>query len=312
MSVLITGGNGFIGSHLAENLIKKDWQPIILDITYTKNTDKLDCTKIKGDICNYGVISRAIQNKDIIVHLAAVSRVEWGQSNPRKCVKVNTLGTLTLLEAVRKKNPKAIVIMGSSREVYGESVSLPVKEDHPKNPISVYGLSKLASERLILTYHSIYGLNYVILRFSNVYGSSHDLRERVIPRFVKLALKNEPLTIYGGQQILDFTFIDDVVEGVVNAVQKVGLGDNAILNSDFNFATGKGTSILELAKLVAKECNSDSKILINEKRDFDVSNFIGDYQKANQCLEYAYKYPLEEGLRIYKQRVKNEGYLDKI
>lgn len=303
MNILVTGGNGFIGSHLAESLIKRGWQTSTLDIIYTRNTEEFDCKKIKGDIRDYTVVSEAVWDKDVIVHLAAVSRVEWGQKNPRKCIEVNALGTLTLLEAVRKNNPNAVVIFGSSREVYGEPNSLPVVEDSPKAPISVYGASKLASENLISSYHRVHGLNYVILRFSNVYGSPLDLPERVIPKLMRLALEDNPLTVYGRQQVLDFTFIDDVVEGVVNAAIRVMNVDESVINNDFNFASGRGTSVLELAKLIKKICNSNSKILIKDRRKFDVSRFVGDCRKAKRYLGYKPRHSLQAGLRVYGQRM---------
>lgn len=303
MKVLITGGSGFIGSHLAETLIEEDFRVTQFDIKYNENVKNSDCEKIKGDICHYKAISKAVQDKDIIVHLAAVSRVEWGQRDPARCLKVNAFGTFNLLEALRRNNPESVMIFGSSREVYGEPRTLPVREDHPKDPISVYGASKLSAENFATVYHRAYGLSYVILRFSNVYGSKRDLPERVVPKFMKQSLENKTLTVYGGQQLLDFTFIDDVIEGIVNTIKKLISRNETILNNDFNFATGKGTSIIELAKLIKEICNSNSEIEIKEKRCFDVSKFVGDYQKAKGYLGYDYKHSLRDGLRIYKHRL---------
>lgn len=275
----------------------------LFDIVYTKNTDGLDCDKIKANVCDSTALGRAIRGKDVIVHLAAVSRVEWGQQDPQRCLRVNALGMLTLLEAVRRNNSDVTIIMGSSREVYGEPAFTPVTEGHPKNPISVYGVSKLAAENLLLTFDRVYGLDYVILRFSNVYGSPRDLPERVIPKFMRQAMENKPLTVYGGRQILDFTFIDDVIEGIVNAVTKAINLDENVINNYFNFATGKGTSIMELAALIKEVCDSSSEIVIKKARNFDVSKFIGHCQKSEQYLSYKPIHQVKEGLKIYKQRL---------
>jgi nucleoside-diphosphate-sugar epimerase len=304
--VLITGGNGFIGSHLAHSLAKSNYEVSLLDLKFTQNTKELLCDKIQGDVCDYDTVCKAVKGKEVVVHLAAVSRVEWGEKNPEKCLRTNTLGILTLLKAIAKTEHAAVIIFGSSREVYGEPATSPTKEDDPKNPISIYGVSKLASENLLSMYHHTQGLNYVVLRFSNVYGSTRDLPERVIPRFTRFSLENKAITVYGGQQVLDFVFIDDTVSGIKNAINKVVNRDSNVLNNDFNFTTGKGTSILDLAELVRRICASTSRIVIGEARSFEVKKFIGDWKKAKQFLDYTPQYSLENGLETYRQRIMEE------
>jgi len=305
VKVLITGGNGFIASHLAEKMIEKGLDVTLMDITYGKNTQNIDCEKIIGDVRRFPLVKDLVRKADTILHFAAVSRVEWGQAEPIKCWEINTLGTLNVLEALRKVNRFGIILYASSREVYGEPIYLPVTEEHPRNPISVYGVSKLASESLIEYYHQVYELNYVIIRFSNVYGSPRDLPDRVIPKFMRLAMINKPLVIYGGKQVLDFTFIDDVTDGLLSAVEKAVEGNRNIINNAFHFTSGKGMSIFQLAELILEICHSQSKIHIKKERRHDVSMFVGDFRKAAEKIGYSPKHSLPMGLKIYKNRLKD-------
>lgn len=306
-NVLITGGNGFIGSHLAEKLLARNIGVTLFDAKFNNNTEKMDCEKIQGDILDYKKVAEAVGKKDLVVHLAAVSRVEWGQQDPEKCLRVNILGTLNVLESLSKENSKAVMVFGSSREVYGEPQNSPVTEEHQKNPVSVYGVSKLTAEKLLAAYNYANGLKYVILRFSNVYGSQRDLPERVIPNFMRAASSGKPLIVYGGKQVLDFTFIDDITDVVARVIEKAANRDEAVINQAIQFTSGEGKSILELAELIKKLCNSDSKIIVKERRSFDVSNFIGSYEKAERLLGYRPKHSLEDGLRIYKERLRETG-----
>jgi len=300
----VTGGDGFIGSHLADRLQDRGLDFALLDLKFGKNSAGLTCEKIRADVRDYQKISRLVRNRDAVVHLAAVSRVEWGQMDPVRCLQVNTIGTLNLIEAIRKKNPDALVVSASSREVYGEPSRFPVRETDSKHPISVYGSSKLAAENLVRSYGRTYGLKHVILRFSNVYGSPRDLPQRVIPNFMNRAVKNKPLEVYGGNQVLDFTFIDDVADGIISTLSKALADNTKVLNDDFNFTSNRGTSVLRLASLIGKVCGSESRIVKKNARSFDVSKFIGDFTKARSRAGYQPSHSLEDGLKIYRDRLQ--------
>ncbi len=304
--VLITGGNGFIGSHLAEKLEAASDSVTLLDLKFNSNTQSLDCEKVQGDIRDYPTVRKAVDGKDAVFHFGAVSRVAWGQEDPFNCWLTNQIGTLNVLEACRKADSGPVLLEASSREVYGEPLYLPVGEDHPKNPKSVYGVTKLSAERACLSYSDESNMarpvKCVIMRFSNVYGSERDLPERVIPKFMNKALRGEDLALYGGDQILDFTFIDDTVSGIMKAYSASLEGDGSIFGEDFHFVTGRGVSVSQLASITIGIVGSGSKILREAANSFEVRKFIGDSSKAEKMLGYKPTVNLEHGLRVLMER----------
>ncbi len=289
--VLITGGNGLIGSHLAERLIARGDDVALLDIVFNSNTKGIKCEKIKADVRDAKATEKAITGSDVVFHFAAVSRVAWGQERPVECVETNSVGTANVLEAARKAG--AFVFIGSSREVYGEPMKNPVAETAKKEPVSIYGITKLSGEKLLLAYRKYFGLKAAIFRFSNVYGSTRDLKERVIPIFIRKALKNETLKLNGGTQILDFTHLDDTLDGIIRAYEK----RDAMGGEDVHFVTGRGTSVAELANMIVKAAHSSSQITIGPAKSFDVQKFVGDNSKAKKLLGWSPKVSLEEGLK---------------
>ncbi|MGH9921275.1 MAG: NAD-dependent epimerase/dehydratase family protein [Nitrososphaerales archaeon] len=303
MRILITGAGGFIGSHLAESLMENGYSVIGFDSQFERSQNAINLERIVGDLTQVDMLDDMIARSDIIVHLAAVSRVEDGQREPERCFKVNVGGTTRILESLKKYSGKTL-IFGSSREVYGEPEKFPVTELHPRNPISVYGISKLTSEMLISLYGKLLGINYVILRFSNVYGSPRDLTERVIPKFANLAAEGLSLTINGGNQILDFTFVDDVVQGITNLVHKISDGDESCISQQYHLTSGKGISVLSLAEIIKNVFRSNSAIEIRKTRNFDVQKFVGDYTKARLAFSYEPRHSLTDGLKKYRSRIE--------
>lgn len=299
MKILVTGGNGFIGSHVCEQLIKSGYDVTSLDIKFDSNSKNLKCKKKIVDIAKNDSLVDEIKNSDMIIHLAAISRVDDAQADPIRCFKTNVIGVLKIIEAMR--NTKSKLIFSSSREVYGEPKKVPVVESDEKNPLTVYGSSKLAAEQLLKTYRKLYGLDYVTLRLANVYGSPRDLPQRVIPRFIEQSRKGEPFTINGGKQVIDFTFIDDVVDGIEKVIKEISSEESEILGNDFNFSTGVGISVGDLAKLIKTTFDSKSELTFNEARNYDVQNFIGEYSKAQKAFSFEPRHSLKEGLMKYKK-----------
>jgi nucleoside-diphosphate-sugar epimerase len=279
----------------------------LLDLDFNSNTQFLNCAKVRGNVLDYDSVREIVNGKDAVFHFAAVSRVAWGQKDPYKCWQTNQLGTVNVLEACRKAQSGPVMFYASSREVYGEPTYFPVNESHPKNPISIYGITKLCAEGACHSYSSTSGLsqavNQVIFRFSNVYGSTRDLPSRVIPKFMMSALRGEDIALYGGDQVLDFTFIDDTVSGILKAYTASLDSNRELFGEDFHFVTGRGVSVAELAKMIVNIVGSSSKITATDANGFEVRKFIGDPRKSQELLGYEPRVRLEDGLRILSERI---------
>lgn len=302
MRILVTGGAGFIGMNLARYIAHDGAEVIVFDNTSLRADSVDDLSHIStfnGDVRDFGTVKRAAQSVDGIVHLAAVSRVIWGYEDPRTCVDVNVSGTTNILEAARHADPKPWVIFGSSREVYGEPENLPVPESAPKNVVNVYGVTKLAGEKLCERYHNEYGLNVGILRFSNVYGGPNDHLDRVIPKFILQCLNGDSVMIQGGGQLFDFTHVSDTVLGIRKMIETLSSLDGRGYCDDFHILTGRPTSLQELVSTIEKSTKRCSEIIYEPARTYDVEKFYGDPTKAEEQLGFSARVRIEDGIRKY-------------
>jgi UDP-glucose 4-epimerase len=290
--VLITGGAGFIGSHLAERLVKEGYKVILVDNLLKGNMNNLshvlkDVEFVEGDIRNYELMDGIVRKVDAVIHLAALSRVMPSIENPELCFENNIKGTEIITRLCSKYNRK--LIFSSSREVYGTAKYLPADESHPLNPENPYGASKVAAESIIRAYSKCYGLNYTILRLTNVYGP-RDF-DRVIPTFIEKSVKNENLIVYSEEKLMDFIYISDVVEAFIKA-----LNANE-MNLTLNIGSGVGTKILELAKLIQDMVGGRGEIIIKKARKGEVERFVSDIKKAREVLRWEPKTALKDGIK---------------
>ena len=288
--ILITGGAGFIGSHLADNLAAKKYDICVFDNLHRGSLENLKNIEgkikfVKGDIRDYDDINNAMKNSDIVFHLAAQPNVIGSINEPDYTFTTNVLGTLNVLKAAFEHKIKKFIFT-SSREVYGDPKYTPVDEKHPLNPKNLYGKTKVGSEILCSYFRQYFNLDAIIIRIANVYGPRD--RERVIPAFIDNLKRNRDLTVYGGQQILDFIWVGDVIGFLVRAMEnKFDTG------KIFNLGTGIGTTIMNLASLMISLSSSKSKIIKEEKRAFDVESFVADVKNLDIKTK-----KLEEGLKI--------------
>jgi UDP-glucose 4-epimerase len=291
--ILITGSSGTIGTRLGEKLLNLGYEIIGVDWEKNKWHKNLEKRTTHLDLRNKNLVLKKLPKKvDLIIHLAANARVYELVKNP-DLARDNMITTYNILEYARINKIKNI-IFASSREVYGNTKKAKHKEVDVKieNCESPYSASKISGEALIHSYHKCFGVNYVIIRFSNVYGM-YDESDRVIPLFIRKAIKNENLVVFGKDKILDFTYIDDAVEGVIKAIQRF----NKVKNNTFNIATGKGTKILFVAQLIKKFLNSKSRIIIKQNRPGEVVKYIADISKARRLLNYEPKTNIIEGIK---------------
>jgi nucleoside-diphosphate-sugar epimerase len=289
MKILITGSSGFIGSALRSFLENKGIEIVNCDI---KNDPS-------EDVRNYFSLRPKIEKVDGIIHLAAVSRVKFSEENPNLCIETNIEGTLNILRAVRevKKSERPWIILGSSREVYGNTEGFSVNESSPKSPINIYGISKLAAEELCRIYSKNYGLKVRVLRFSNVYTDRNDQLDRVVPSFIQKALRGEVLVINGkGEETLDFIYISDIVEGIWASIQEIEKSQEPY--NDFNLCTGRITSLRELAEIIIEVTKSKSEIRCISSSPFEVVKFSGSSTKAKDYLGFVPRVSLREGIKM--------------
>ncbi|HIH17800.1 MAG TPA: NAD-dependent epimerase/dehydratase family protein [Nanoarchaeota archaeon] len=301
--VLVTGADGFMGSHLTERLLSFGADvSIFLRGSSTEGTRNFSVKNLKssiskisnileGDISSVDSIKLIRNNNpEIIFHLAAEAYVPKSFKQPILVKEVNLDGTLNVLEAAMKLSSIQGVVCTSSSEIYGTS-NIAINEDHPLNPTSPYGASKAAADRFCFSYWNTYGLPIAIIRPFNTYGPRHTYD--VIPKFITRALKNEPLTVHGdGSQTRDFTYVDDMIEAfLLMGSRKEAVGQAV------NFGTGKDVSIREIAEKIVRYSNSSSKIEYIEKRTSEVQKLLCDPSKAKQLFSWEAKISIDDGLR---------------
>jgi UDP-glucose 4-epimerase len=301
---LVTGGAGFIGSHLVRSLLERRARVVSLDdysngkeSNLPMGDDRLE--KVNGDVRSFDFST--LGKLDCVFNEAARALLPSFEK-PVDDMVVNAGGTVRILEYALKTGVK--VVHASSGSVYGNPLKIPISEEHPLNPISPYGVSKLASEYYCSMYHGEFSVEVTMLRYFNVYGPRQTVSEEmgVVPIFVKKALRNEPLRIFGdGKQTRDFLNVRDVVSAnLLSYTSDQASGE--IMNVG---GGGKEVSILELANLVKDLCDSKSEIIFAEPKPGDIRRLSADSTKANRLVGYAPSVSLEDGLREYIEYAKS-------
>lgn len=283
--ILITGSSGLVGSALIPVLESCGMDVNRLDLKETG--------QFQGDVRDRTLVQQAMENCDGVIHLAAVSRVIWGEHEPELCWSTNVDGVRNVLASAASSARKPWVVFASSREVYGQPGSLPVTEDFPLRPVNIYGRSKVEGERLVEEARQA-GLGACTIRLSNVFGATADHEDRVVPAFARGAVYGERLRVDGSDHTFDFTYIDDVVRGIVSLVQHLRSGAPA--PTPIHFVGGVPTTLGELAAMAIEIAGSDSEVWEAPPRNFDVARFFGSPARAGELLGWAPQVSLREGL----------------
>jgi len=298
---LVTGGAGFIGSHLVEALIKKKYEVKVIDNLFTGKKENLkevinDIEFIKGDICNYKLLQKCTKDVDFIFHEAALRNVRASVEHPYEYNKVNIEGTLNLLNAAKENNVKRI-IFASSSSVYGNTKIFPSEETHLPAPISPYALTKISGEYYMNLFHELYDLETISLRYFNVYGPRQDFKSQyaaVIAIFIYKLLNNQKPEIFGdGNQSRDFTYVQDVIDANIAAMEAK---KNACGNA-FNIAEGKSISINYILKRVNECLGKSVKAKYSATKPGDVQKTQADPKKAMELLKFKCKISFDEGIK---------------
>ena len=297
---LITGGAGFIGSNLARRLVSQGEQVVILDDFSTGKQENLEDIRssvdvIKGDICDIDVVRKATEGCDYVLHHAAVVSVVRSVEDPIRSNAVNVDGTLNCLVAARDAGVKRFIYAASS-SAYGDSPTLPKREDMKPEPMSPYGVSKLVGEMYCKVFNDVFGLETVSLRYFNIFGPYQDPHSQyaaVIPIFITRLLRGMQPVVYGdGNQSRDFTYIDNAVEANLAAIDSPHAPGKVI-----NVACGKRFTLNELIEKLWDLTETRLEPIYTDPRPGDVRHSQGDITIASQVLGYRPSVTFEEGLR---------------
>ena len=299
MKVVVTGGAGFIGSNLADELANRGKEVVILDDLSTGKIENIGRLRkrenvrfVNGSVTDMELLKGVFKRAEVVYHLAAIPSVPRSIKEPERSNEVNINGTLNVLVAARACGVRKVAYASSS-SVYGDTLELPKREEMNPNPLSPYAVTKLTGEYYCRVFQEVYGLETVSLRYFNVYGPRQDpLSEyaAVIPKFIQRALKGMPPVIYGdGNQTRDFTFVKDVVEGTIILAENEATGV-------FNIGRGEQTSINHLARLILEVTGLDLEPIHEKPRTGDVRHSLADISRA-KSYGYNPKYSVKEGLK---------------
>lgn len=306
-NILVTGGAGFVGSHIVDRLSPEN-NVTVLDNLSTgllsnleKSQDRI--TLIKGDILDKELVSDVVSRVEYIFHLAANVGNIKSIEDPYLDMDVNIRGILNMLEACRNSNIKRFVY-SSSGAIFGEAKYLPIDEDHPLNPESPYGVSKLTAEKYCFAFYKVHGIPTTSVRYFNIYGPRQGSSEyaNVISIFTSRIREGKPITVFGdGKQTRDFVFVQDVVTAnILAATQPAAAGEI------FNIGTGVANSILELIQVLNEISNRENTVIYAESRAGEVKHSRANIDKARRVMGYNPKTSFKEGLSLMWQDMLND------
>ncbi|WP_297071469.1 SDR family oxidoreductase [Thermococcus sp.] len=302
--IVVTGGAGFIGSHIAWELSKEN-DVVVIDNLYTGNKENAPpgAKFIRADIRDYKAIAEVVSAADYVFHEAAIVSVVESIEKPLFTDEVNVIGTLNILRALMEGHGK--LIFASSAAVYGDNPNLPLKESEKPKPLSPYGVTKVSSEHYLRVFHELYGVPTVSLRYFNVFGPRQGANQYagVISIFINRALKGEPLVIFGdGKQTRDFIYVKDVVKANLLAAESRKANGRV-----FNVARGERTTILELAMKIIEITGTGASIIFDKPRPGDIRHSQADISEIRK-LGFEPEWSIEDGLKKtvewYKRRAE--------
>lgn len=297
MKILVTGGAGFIGSNIVDELIEKKHKVVIVDNLATGNIKNVNkkAKFYKVSVCDKKKIDDIFKKEkiDIVIHHAAQLDVRKSVEDPCFDADVNIKGALNILEACKNTKVKKIIFASSGGTIYGECGSKAPDEKAFANPLSPYGVAKLSVEHYIKAYSALYGLKYTILRYANVYGPRQDVNGEagVVAIFIGKMAKNEDVYIFGdGKQLRDYVYVKDVVSANIKSLTK---GNNEVIN----IGTNKTTSVTKLATELSKIMNYKKKPVFKPKRNGELFKSFLNISKAKKVLNWTPNITISQGLK---------------
>ena len=306
LNVLITGGLGFIGSNLAENLVKYGSYVTCVDSLipeYGGNIYNVSEIKSKidiniADIRDQFSMNHIVKDKDIIFNLAGQTSHLDSMEDPLTDLDINCRSQITILEACKNYNPNVKIVFASTRQIYGKPIYLPVDENHPIQPIDVNGINKFAGESYHILYHNVYGINSTVLRLTNTFGQKmriKDSKQTFLGIWLRNVLENKPICIYGdGSQLRDLNYIDDVV----NALLMVAIYSKSN-GKVYNLGSKEIISLNDLAEKLTQANGSgviDKKQFPKKLKKIDIGNYYSNFDKITKEINWKPKFSINEGL----------------
>ena len=306
MKIIVTGGAGFIGSHLVEKLVQEGYEVSVIDNLISGKEENLKAVRKKIIFHKESInndIKEILNGAEIVFHLAAIPRVQFSIHNPIESHNTNINGSLNLLKHCSDYGIKRF-IFSSSSSVYGDQKSLPLKETMMPNPMSPYALQKLTIEYYCKLFHNLYGLKTISLRYFNVYGPRQDKESNysnLIPKFIGLIQKNEPPKIHGdGNQTRDFSYVNDVVSANLAVMNS---SNSKIFGEAFNIGTGNNTSVNQIAEKIIALLSSKIKP-IHIDPVIEPKDTLADITKAKKLLDWEPKTSIDQGLQKTAEHFK--------
>lgn len=292
--VLISGGAGFIGSHIAEAYLASGFDVVVVDNLSTGKRENLPrgVTFYEGDITSLSDMEEIFfrEKPDYVNHHAAQINLRRSTEEPLFDARVNILGSISLLELSVKYRVKKFIFASTGGAIYGEVKTLPAREDMPALPLSPYGVAKRSVELYLNYYHKVQGLDFVALRYGNVYGPRQDPRGEagVVAIFISRIIKGEPCIIFGdGRKTRDYVYIEDIARANLLALSASGI---------YNLGTGKETSVLDLVEVLKKVSGEDFPVVFGEERKGEIDRIALSSEKAREALGWIPSFSLEEGI----------------
>jgi UDP-glucose 4-epimerase len=315
-AVLITGGCGFIGSALARRLVGLGAQVTLMDSlipTYGGNLANIADIRERvwlniSDVRDPHAMSQLIQGQDYLFNLAGQTSHIDSMTDPFTDLEINATAQLSILEAVRRLNPKIRIVFASTRQIYGKPTYLPVDEKHPVVPVDVNGIHKLAGEGYHMLYHQVYGIPSTCLRLTNTYGPGmrvKDARQTFLGIWLKLVLSGQPIKVFGdGKQLRDFNYVEDVVDAVLLAATS-----DAAVGQVMNLGSDEVINLRDLAQMLVEENGAGAWELVPfpaERKAIDIGDYYGDWKRARGLLNWqptvGLRAGLQRSLEYYRER----------
>ncbi|MBP7861220.1 NAD-dependent epimerase/dehydratase family protein [bacterium] len=298
MKAVVIGGNGFIGTSLVEHLVEKGYQTRVFDKYPSRFMEPIDGVEymVGGDLGNHGDVQKAVAGMDIVFHLAYTTLPETSNNDPIYDVRSNLVDTLQLVQESLAAKVKKFVFISSGGTVYGVPKSVPIKEDHPNDPICSYGITKLAIEKYLSLYHQLHNLDYVVARIANPYGERQnpDSKQGAIGVFLGRIKADKPITIFGdGEVVRDFIYISDAAKAIIACGEfDAKKGEPRV----FNIGSGKGYSLSNIVETIKLVVDVPVKVERTPARSLDVPSNVLDIDAARKYLKWEPQIDLKEGI----------------